>query len=532
MRMPVTKLLFPLVPGVVTTKVVRADGVLRIEAQATAAGAQCPDCGRWSMRKHGSYLRFPADLPIGDQPVMIVLRVRRFVCGSTDCGRRTFVEQIEGLTRRSGRWTERLRTVLSVIGLALAGRAGSRLAHRLGITVSKNTVLRMVMEVSLPAITTPRVLGIDEFALRKGHIYGTILVDVNTRRPLDLLPDRTVPTVTAWLAEHPGVQVICRDRSIAFAEAGRLGAPDAIHVADRWHIWKNLTEAVEKTVVHHRALLREQPAGHHSLPLPLDPSKLTTGEPPGPRRSGRLSDRVREQHAAVHALLAEGLGLRAIARRLPLARNTVRRLAHATEPDELLVGQWTGLTSILDPYKPYLHQRWAQGSTTGTQLFEELRGLRYPGCATVVRRYVRQLRAAFPHDPPRTNPSVREVTSWITRHPDRLDTDQTQRLKEILDRCPALARTAHHVRSFAELMNNRDGQHLQDWITQARDDDLPALQTFVTGLGQDLEAVVAGLSLRYNSGVVEGHNNRIKMLKRQMYGRAGLQLLRQRVLLA
>lgn len=202
-RMPVTKLLFPLVPGVVTTKVVRADGVLRIEAQATAAGAQCPDCGSWSMRKHGSYLRFPADLPIGDQPVVIVLRVRRFVCGSTDCGRRTFVEQIEGLTRRSGRWTERLRTVLSVIGLALAGRAGSRLARRLGITVSKNTVLRMVMEVSLPAITTPRVLGIDEFALRKGHIYGTILVDISTRRPVDLLPDRTVPTVTAWLAEHP-----------------------------------------------------------------------------------------------------------------------------------------------------------------------------------------------------------------------------------------------------------------------------------------------------------------------------------------
>ncbi|WP_445030755.1 ISL3 family transposase [Streptomyces sp. SAS_270] len=529
--MPLTTMLFPLVPGVVTTQAVSVDGVLQLHAQATATGAPCPECGCWSTRKHGSYLRFPADLPIAHQPVVIALRVRRFLCTSTDCRRRTFVEQIEGLTRRSGRWTERLRTILGVIGLALAGRAGSRLARQLGIVASKNTVLRMVMKVPMPAITTPRVLGIDEFALRKGHIYGTILVDITTRRPIDLLPDRTVPTVAAWLASHPGIEVICRDRSIAFAEAGRLGAPDAIHVADRWHIWKNLTEAVEKTVVHHRALLHEQSV-EPSRPPTLDLSKLAPAEPPGPRRSGRLSDRIREQHATVHALLADGHGLRSIARQLRLARNTVRRLAHAADPDELLVGQWTGRTSILDPYKPYLHERWAEGSTTGSQLFDELRALGYPGCATVVRRYVSRLRSTLPHDPPRRHPSVRDVTSWITRHPDRLDTEQARQLKEVLARSPALARTAGHTRAFAELMNHRDGQHLHAWITRVENDDLPALQTFVTGLGQDLDAVVAGLSLDYNSGVVEGHNNLIKMLKRQMYGRASLELLRRRVLLA
>lgn len=222
------------------------------------------------------------------------------------------------------------------------------------------------------------------------------------------------------------------------------------------------------------------------------------------------------------------MGLRPIGRRLGLARNTVRRLARAAGPDELLVGQWTGRSSILDPYKPFLHQRWAEGQTIGTRLFEELREQGFGGGDVVVRKYVRRLRDAFPHQQPGRPPSVRNVTSWITRHPASLTAEQSEHLKTILIRCPALERTAHHVRAFAELMNQRDGQHLPQWIARVQDDDLPALHTFITGLGQDLDAVVAGLSLPYSSGVVEGHNNR--MLKRQMYGRASLQL--QRVLLA
>ncbi|MDH6115360.1 transposase [Kitasatospora sp. MAP12-15] len=227
------------------------------------------------------------------------------------------------------------------------------------------------------------------------------------------------------------------------------------------------------------------------------------------------------------------MALREIARRLGLARNTVRRLAHAADPDELLVGKWTGRTSILDPYKPYLHQRWAQGCTVARRLFEELQERGYPGGEQVVKAYVRRLREAFPHsDPPRRKPSTRDVTSWITRHPDSLDEDQSQRLKEVLARCPALDRTAQHVRVFAELMNNRRGHELRDWVAQVQADSIAALHTFTAGLDQDLDAVIAGLSLSYSSGAVEGHNNKIKMIKRQMFGRAKLDLLRKRVLLS
>ncbi|MFE6849137.1 ISL3 family transposase, partial [Streptomyces sp. NPDC057686] len=493
--------------------------------------SECPACGASSTRVHSRYVRRLDDTAAGRRRVVIELQVRRFRCRQQACPQATFAEQIPGLTFRHGRRSQGLQTALRHVALMLAGRAGARLADAFTVPVSRSTLLRLIRALPETESPTPRVLGVDEFALRKGHVYATILVDIETRRPVDLLPDRSVETVARWLVDHPGVQVICRDRSASYAEAGRLGAPDAIHVADRWHIWKNLAEAVEKTVVHHRALLAEPPATTVGHPAPSTDGPLPSTNEDGPRRTGRLSDRVREQHTAVHALLENGVALREIARRLGLARNTVRRLAHATDPDELLAGKWTGRASILDPYKPYIHQRWAQGCTVARRLFEELRERGYPGGEQVVKAYVRKLREAFPHaDPPRRKPSTRDVTGWITRHPDSLDEDQVQRLKEVLTRCPDLDRTAEHVRAFAEMMNDRHGHRLKDWITRVRADSIPALQTFAAGLEQDLDAVIAGLSLRYSSGAVEGHNNKIKMLKRQMFGRANFDLLRKRVL--
>ncbi|MGI5401342.1 ISL3 family transposase [Streptomyces sp. CA-135486] len=507
--------------------------LIAVRARTAAEGAVCPACGSLSARVHSRYVRRLADSAVGRRPVLIELQVRRFRCGQPFCRQVTFVEQVDGLTVRYGRRSAGLQTVLERLAVMLAGRAGARLSHALAAGVSRSTLLRLIRRLPEPGTSTPRVLGVDEFALRKGHNYGTILIDIETRQPVDLLPDRTTSTVARWLANHPGVEVICRDRSAAYAEAGRLGAPNAIHVADRWHIWSNLAEAVEKTVVQHRALLQEP---HHSTTAPVIAAMKNTNleqlSSAGPRTTGRLSDRVREQHAAVHALLDQGVGLRAIGRQLGLARNTIRRLANAGSADELLVGRWAGRASILDPYKSYLHQRWVEGCTVARRLFEEVRERGYPGGENVVKVYVAKLRESFPHDAPRKAPSVRNVTSWLTRHPDRLTDDQAQQLKAILVRCPALDRTAHHVRAFAELMNNRQGKHLDQWLTNVRADDLPALHTFVTGLDQDLDAVVAGLSLRYSSGAVEGHNNKIKMLKRQMFGRANFDLLRKRVLLS
>ncbi|MFF0142753.1 ISL3 family transposase [Streptomyces sp. NPDC005227] len=495
-----------------------------LHATTTSRSAGCPSCGVISASVHSRYLRRLDEAAAAGRRVVVELQVRRFRCREAACSKATFVEQVSGLTYRHGRRSQGLQAALQRVALMLAGRAGARLSDALAAPVSRSTLLRLIRNVPENAPTTPRVLGIDEFALRKGHVYATVLVDIETRRVVDLLPDRTLETVTAWLAAHPGVEVICRDRSASFAEAGRLGAPDAIHVADRYHLWRNLAEAVEKTVVQHRALLpAPDPAGPPpvSLPPPSTPS----------RNTGRLADRVREQHSAVHALLATGAGLKTIARQLGLARNTIRRYAQAADPEELLVGRWTGRASILDPFKPHIDLRFSQGCTNARRLFEEIAERGYPGKEQIVRKYVHRLRLAFPHqNPPRRKPSVRDVTGWITRHPDRLDADDAQRLKEILARVPALAATVRHVRAFAELMNDRRGRQLKEWISQVRADQVPALNTFANGLLQDLDAVVAGLSLSYSSGAVEGHNNKIKMLKRQMFGRANFDLLRLRVL--
>ncbi|MFF8103437.1 ISL3 family transposase [Streptomyces sp. NPDC016640] len=380
---------FHKVEGVVIENVVLDSELVVVRARTSAERAVCPTCGTASARVHSRYVRRLVDNAVGGRPVVVELQVRRFRCREQACPQATFAEQVDGLTFRHGRRSTGLQTVLQQVAVMLAGRAGARLADTLAVRAIRSTLLRLIRRLPEPGVPTPRVLGVDEFALRKGHHYGTILVDIETHPPVDLLPDRETSTVAWWLTDHPGVKVICRDRSAAYAEAGRLGAPDAIHVADRWHIWTNLVEAVEKTVIQHRALLREPEEPGPVRPAPAeqitDLESRSAGEP---RQSGRLSDRVREQHAAVHALLDEGLGLRPIARRLGLARNTVRRLAHAATADELLVGRWTGRSSILDPYKPYLHQRWAEGCTVARRLFEELRERGYPGGESVVKKYI------------------------------------------------------------------------------------------------------------------------------------------------
>jgi transposase len=401
----------------------------------------------------------------------------------------------------------------------------------LQVPASRQVLLRLVMAVPDPVADTPRVLGVDDFAIRRGQNYGTVLIDCQTGVPLELLAGRDARPLADWLAAHPGVEVICRDRSGAYADGARTGAPDAIQVADRFHLWQNLAKAVERCVGAHRGCLREPAPGPVTGAEPGPPASPAQDPRPAPEPAGKFAERACRHHALVHELLAEGRTIRAIAGHLGWGRHTVQRYARAATWQELADGRWqTPRPSMLDPFKPHLDQRTAQGCGNGAQLFREITALGYTGSYSTVRDWLDQHRPA-PAPLPPPPPTVREVTGWLTRHPDSLTDDERPQLTALLDRCPELQAADGQVRAFAVMLTQLKGQELPQWISDVKAAGLPGLCSFATGLEQDLDAVTCGLTSRWNSGPVEGRVNHIKMIKRQMFGRAGLPLLRKRVLL-
>ena len=395
---------------------------------------------------------------------------------------------------------------------------------------SRDTLLRLLRSLPDPQIGQLSVLGVDDFALRRGHVYGTVVIDMLTGRPVDLLPDRESATLAAWLLDRPGVEVICRDRAGAYAEAARLGAPGAVQVADRWHLWRNLGQAVEKTVTTRRAHLAVAgPAGAGTA------TAAGSGTVPPPVIAAlpekKIVTRMREQHAAVHELYGWGLSKAAIGRQLGLHPATVRKLAHARTVDEL-IAKTEQRAHLVDDYLDHLHRRWNEGERNATGLFREITKLGYQGGELAVQRYLRRFRDGRGHAPrpgPKP-PTVREVTSWIMTHPDRLGHDETDQLRQIRERDVELGRLTIHVRRFASMMTGLRGEDLEQWITDVEQDSVAPLASFARNLRRDQDAVQAGLTLEHSSGRVEGTVNKIKMLKRQMFGRANFDLLRTRVL--
>ncbi len=530
-------ILLPHLAGVVVEGVVVAAGLLCVLARARSDTAACTKCGTVSGRVHSRYGRRLADAAIGGRRVVIRLAVRRFFCAAPGCKRTTFAEQVEGLTSRYARRTPQLAASLGAVAAALAGRAGSRLAAALGMTAGRTCMLRLLMALPVPQPATVRVLGVDDFAFRRGRVYGTILIDVEAGRPVDLLPDREADTLADWLRAHPGTEVICRDRAGAYADGARQGAPEAEQVADRWHIYHNLSEHVAKAVARHRGCLEE--------PAPEPGPQDADGEPsvPDPRQAAAaaaarraeesaLAIRTRQRYEQVQALRAQGQGINPIMRETGLAKETVRRFYRAGAVDELLTKVKDGRPSVLDDYKPYLHQRWNEGCANVRQLHAELKERGYKGGYGTIRDYVlpfRQAGAAPPAVP--GPPKARDLASWILTDPDNLGDDEKDKLARARERCPHLDALAGHVTEFAKILTGLHGDRLGDWITAVEADDQPDLHSFTNGIRRDYDAVLNGLTMPWSSGVVEGNVNRLKTLKRQMYGHASFKLLRQRVLL-
>ncbi|WP_344014179.1 ISL3 family transposase, partial [Nocardiopsis exhalans] len=458
----------------------------------------CPVCGTPSVKVHAYHQRTLTDTPVDGKNVHVTVRIRRLVCSTRGCPRQTFREQLPGVLVRYQRRTPRLATQIGAVARELAGRAGARLLKALAAPVSKNTALRTLMRLPLPRHPVPRVLGVDDFALRKGRRYATVLTDTTTNARIEVLPDRTADTLETWLRDRPGIEVVVRDGFAAYAEAVRRALPDAVQVADRWHLWHNLSEAVRKDVASHSTCWAK--AG-----------------PPLQKLDRQESTLERWHH--IHDLLDQGVGLMECARRLNLSLNTIKRYARIGEPDRLRQApQYRA--GLVDPYRDYLRKRKEENPAVPVQrLFGEISRLGYEGSLNLLYKYINQGRL----DSDREAISPKAFSALLLAHPNRLTPEESQTLAELTGACPEMARLGDHISGFAQLLAPAPGnaEALTGWIAGVGEDDLPHLHAFTRGLDQDRAAVDAALTLPFHNGGTEGVNTRSKLLKRQMYGRAG-----------
>ena len=537
-----SKRFLPLIPaGLAVVQVLPTPDRVTIVAAPRSAVAACPACGGPSRRVHSHHERALGDLPWQGRPVVLRVQARRFRCLHPACPRQTFAECLGDVASARARRTGRLGALQRHLGLALGGEAGARLAERLAMPASPDTLRRMVgtAESGSEAAPTPRVLAVDDWAWRRGHRYGTVLGDLERNRVVDLLPDRRAETLAAWLRSHPGVEVIARDRAGAYADGARQGAPDAIQVADRWHLLRNLGTAVQALADRHSGAIRR--AAQHAPDAPQPTVAAEALKPPpaprGPTAVERASQaafaRRQARYEEAAWLRAEGVPISRIAALLGAERQTVRRwlrLGHAplwTKPHR---------GGVLDAYAAYLDRRWGEGCRNAAQLWRELAGLGFAGRPTTVRAWAGRRRKGEPEAAAggagapvvaKQPPSGPQVARLLMADTDALPEAEQAFVARLLAEAPALANAVAVAKRLNRLLRRKSEEGLGQPLNDAAG---TPLAEFASGLRRDMDAIQAALDLPWTTSPAEGQINRIKTIKRSMYGRAGFQLLRARVL--
>jgi transposase len=572
-----TDLVLPWLSSLQLNELYTADDGILFVLRSTSDETACPLCAQPSAAVHSHYARSIADLPCVGIAMRLQVHVRKFFCRNPACTRQVFCERLPALALPYARRTRRLQQEQRQLGLDFGGEAGARTARRQGMPVSGDTILRLVRQTPLAESPTPRVLGVDDWALRKGQVYGTILVDLEQHQPVDLLPERSAETLAQWLQEHPGVEIISRDRATEYAEGAERGAPTAIQVADRFHLLQNVREMVQRLLERHQAALAaasvaralaEEPQtptvavaeGEIELPPPFEPGAdepgMTPPSAPVPATKAQREQAARraarrERYESVRRLLADGLSQRQVARQLGLSVHTVRRYRVADQFPQRATRQ---VASKLDPFVPYLSQQLEAGHANAMQLWRDLRDqFGYDGSRSLVSLWVarhRHLcpetsapepRARRPGRPPvlsRPEPkpawrlSARQAAWLLVCPPQDLDEKDGVFVEHLCQQATEVQTCYLLAQEFIQMVRERSVTLLEDWLVRVEASGISELQGFGAGIRRDQAAVMAALSLDWSNGQVEGQINRLKFIKRSMYGRAGFDLLRQRVLAA
>lgn len=564
------ELIFPPEVQLQIEEIKKVEQQIDIYARSQRNEASCPDCQRESSDIHARYWRHPRDLPCFGLMVRLHLEVRRFACPNQACSRRTFAEDFTALLAPRARRTARLREQHLATAYALSGEAGEHLSKLLQMPISGDTLIRELRQAPEPTPSPVRVVGIDDWALRKGQQYGTILVDLEQGRPIELLGSREAEAVTAWLQAHPEIEVVSRDRGKDYIKAATEGAPQAQQVADRWHLLNNLREAVVSFLQQKPACLQAGaqisepdqpgeplPASEQPGTTPAEDKAVPTGPEAVTSETEKLLTKAEQQKATrrarrqekyerVRALHEAGHSDRAIARQLRMTPRTVRRYIKAETCPHYPTGR-TG-PSKLDPWLSYLEQRWQAGCTNASQLWRELVEKGFSGSLGLVIRWAVSQRDLLPAETRYRRQQAKAVkpvlarqvcpASWSAQRAAWLIILDEGRLTEaeqaartrMLAADTQLVTVDHLARQFIHLVKERRSEELEHWLKEVAASGIPALKSFANGLRADLAAVRNALRMNWSNGTTEGHINRLKFIKRQMYGRAKLDLLRKRVL--
>ncbi|MBV9689077.1 MAG: ISL3 family transposase [Ktedonobacteraceae bacterium] len=538
-------ILFPDLPEVVIEQVHVTDEIT-LTLRTTCPTASCPSCGTASSRIQSRYTRALHDLPASGRPVRLIVHVRRFFCSKSTCPQKIFAERLAHLCLPHAQRTIRLQEALSQLGLVVGGQVGAHVGSELGLSGSRDTILRLLRQRPLPELPEPRIVGLDDWAWKRRRRYGTLICDLERGLPIEVLPDRSVETVSVWLQAHPSIAIVSRDGSSEYASAITKGAPQARQVSDRWHVTKNLASCV--SVILAQCLTEIRRTAHSSLSAQQETTTVQGGRPARTRAVQQTQQARQEErqhrYQTILALRSQGMKSQEIAVRVGIGERTVRHwLSRRGLPYSR---PRNPRPRLIDAYAAYLALRWQAGCHNGSQLEKEVRARGYTGSQRGIYRYLETLEASADLSvPPRSaappaeagTPSNLPLTlspqqaTWLFfRRKADLKQEELTQLRVLLQASDRAQTTYHLVEQFLHMVRECAGEQLDAWLQEVKASQLVAFTSFVTSIQQDQDAILAGLTLPWSTGPLEGHINRLKLIKRQGYGRAKFDLLRLRVL--
>jgi transposase len=500
--------------GFVVESAMKDDDGFVIAIRGAATVCRCPTCGGVCSRVHSQYRRRLGDLPAAGVRIALILRTRRFFCDAAACGRRIFAERFEAVEPRARR-TSRLDDVVHCLAIVLGGRPAASLSRRLNVEVSNDTLLRMVRRRGPRSFPPPTIVGIDDWAWRRNHRYGTLVCDLERHATIALLPDREPATAEAWLAQHSQICVVARDRGGGYGVAAQRALPHAIQVADRWHLMENASSAFLDAV---RKSMRQIRTAMGATVI--NPSLLTFAE--RLQHEGYL--RREETNAAILSLFEQGIAIKEIVRRTGYSRGLVRKILRGQRSDIFRVRQ-----SSLEPYLPWLDEQWEAGCRNGAALWRALRLRGFRGCLRVVSEWSARRKKVDKADPTALGrvPSARSVARLLTIGRERLSKAETITVAAIESGVAVLVEAREIILEFQGIIRRKALADLDVWIRRAR---LSLVAAFANSVSKDRAAIEAAISLPWSNGQTEGQICRLKLVKRQMYGRGNLDLLQARVM--